>query len=329
MVCYMIHLYLYDLDKDVYCSHIFQERDELRNVSRARANAVIHPTKPIAFCLLDLIYRGGNSSRAIARTFRFRFGDEGHSPFQRIQYDRDNPEITRVDPTVERTEIGGDYDFSFRSCVLTLSVNTGLRSKFDVSADGLVCCSVEILHRHGACLVFENACTGDRLATLRICQDWNHVSVGAAQIEGDTMHLIVNAIPNKIMWHLIVPRSKLLKVKRRQIALLSQDQLGRSSLKIIQPKNSQEQLRIACYGFMLIRWIEMGDLDLSKPNLHPEVVQIPNECLGAWEESDDIVSEVTEPIEGSRFYDSGMPGVALLEQQKHRANGSDPELFRW
>ena len=167
------------------------------------------------------------------------------------------------------------------------------------------------------------------MATVQICQDWDQVIVHGLQIEGDTIHLMVATIPYKIIWQLVVPRSKLQKAKRRRIAMLSREQLERSSLTMVRPKNSQETLRIACHGFMLIRWIEKGDLGLAKSDLHPEVIKIPNDCLGAWEESDEIMREITEPIEDSLFYDAGKPGAALLEQQKDRTNGTDLELTRW
>lgn len=73
----------------------------------------------------------------------------------------------------------------------------------------------------------------------------------------------------------------------------------------------------------------MGDLDLAESDPRPVVIKKPNDSLGAWEESDEILKEVTEPIEGSNFYGSSKPGAALLEQQKRRTNGTDTELTRW
>ena len=109
LMCYIIHLYLYDLGKDIYCSHFFQERKDLHNVSRARAPAIIHPTQPIVICLLDITYRSGNSVQGLAKALRFRFGGERRPLFQRAQFDENTSEIIRVNPAVEKTEIGGDY----------------------------------------------------------------------------------------------------------------------------------------------------------------------------------------------------------------------------
>lgn len=109
MMCYMIHLYLYDLSKDVHCSHFFQERTYLRNVTRARAAATVHPTQPIIICSLDILYRSGNSSGALARTIRLRFGDERRSLFEDARAGTNTSEMIRVNPVVEKTEIGGDY----------------------------------------------------------------------------------------------------------------------------------------------------------------------------------------------------------------------------
>ncbi|MCJ1434912.1 hypothetical protein MMC27_004282 [Xylographa pallens] len=329
LVYYMIHLYLYDLNKDVYCSHFFQERRDLQNVTRARAAVAIHPTHPIVICFLDITYRSGNSVRGICRTLRFRFGDERELLSQRAQLNDKTSEMFRANPAVEETEIGGDFNsFLSKLCYITKN-GVAKRSHGEFSANGRLCYSVEYLYRDVLALVVEDAYSGDRRATLQICQDWGQVFVHGLQIEKDTIHLMVSQPAYSIIWQLMVPRSKLLKVKRRRIVLLSKEQLRRSSIKMVRPEDSQEILRIACYGFTLIRWIEMGDLNLAKPDLYPEVIQTPIECLGAWEESDEIMKDITEPISGSVYYDTNKPGAALLEQQKDRTNGTDPELTRW